>query len=281
MITAVALGILTSLIAGEITSVSPWCAKKLARWAALRRYADNPERAEIRAEELAALVEIRPGNLLKLMTALGFAAVGLTRSLFKAGRRGSGNISREAPRPLVLPQVTPQAATPNPSRLANDSFSAFYQHTYPRLVRYLASLGKGGLSEDAAQAAMIMACEKWDSLRTLDRPDTWVFTVAKRELMRRERQVRKEASLWSGYIVAAEETSDLIEMHIDVASALDRLPSRRAEITRLYVLQGYTIADIAATLNIPLVTVRRELHDGLSYLREQLSSWHEPKRTNS
>jgi hypothetical protein len=60
MSTIIVLGILTSLIAGEITSVSPWCAEKLARWSARLWYTDNPERAEIRAEELAAVIEARP-----------------------------------------------------------------------------------------------------------------------------------------------------------------------------------------------------------------------------
>jgi hypothetical protein len=55
------------------TDLCPWLADKLVRWSAFRRYRDR-ERAETRAEELAALIEQRPGHLLKLFTAINFAA---------------------------------------------------------------------------------------------------------------------------------------------------------------------------------------------------------------
>jgi hypothetical protein len=67
------LSVLLGLAVNECCEVSPWAAKKIARWSARLRY-DDPERAEIRSEELVALIEDRPGKLLKLITALCFAA---------------------------------------------------------------------------------------------------------------------------------------------------------------------------------------------------------------
>jgi hypothetical protein len=46
-------------------------------WSARRRYADNPERAEIRAAEQAALIDTRPGKIFKLFTACGFVGAAL------------------------------------------------------------------------------------------------------------------------------------------------------------------------------------------------------------
>lgn len=69
---AIVISIVIGLIVNECCDVSPWCARRLVRWSAARRYAD-PDRAAARAEELAALVDARPGKLLKLFTALGFA----------------------------------------------------------------------------------------------------------------------------------------------------------------------------------------------------------------
>lgn len=280
MNTTIVLGILTSLIAGEITSIGPWCAKKLARWSAFRRYEENPERAEIRAEELEALVETRPGNLLKLLTALGFAAAGLAARLYKAARRGGRDVSREAPRPLVLPQAIPQAAAPSSERFANASFSAFYQYTYPRLVRFLAyRLADVGISEDVAQEAMFEACQKWDMLRTYERPDAWVFKVATRRLRHyQERQARVELALKSADLVG-QGTPDLTEMHIDVASALDFLPNRQAEVIRLHVLEGYSLAETAGMLSISVSSVGRDLRAGLGHLRQRLKSWSDTQRT--
>lgn len=65
--------IITGLAVNECCDVSPWAARKLVRWSAHRRYVP-PARAELRAEELAAFIDDRPGRLFKLITALGFAA---------------------------------------------------------------------------------------------------------------------------------------------------------------------------------------------------------------
>ncbi len=66
------LAIITGLIVNECCDVSPWLAHKLVRWSAHRRYVP-PARAEVRAEELVAYIDDRPGRLFKLITALGFA----------------------------------------------------------------------------------------------------------------------------------------------------------------------------------------------------------------
>jgi hypothetical protein len=72
------ISIITGLVVNEFCEISPWAALKLVKWSARRRYAD-PARADARAEELAALIEDRPGKLFKLVTACGFAvaAVGV------------------------------------------------------------------------------------------------------------------------------------------------------------------------------------------------------------
>jgi hypothetical protein len=64
---AVAIGLLTN----ELFDISSWLAKHIVRQSAFLRYGDS-ERAEIRAEELAAYIKDRPGNLFKLFTAVGF-----------------------------------------------------------------------------------------------------------------------------------------------------------------------------------------------------------------
>ena len=74
-VSAVMIAIGCGLVANECCELTPWCARKLVRWSAFRRYTDRA-RAETRAEELTALVNDRPGNLLKLLTACGFAVVG-------------------------------------------------------------------------------------------------------------------------------------------------------------------------------------------------------------
>lgn len=73
MIAAILVAAAGILLANEACELSPWCARKLVHWSACRQYTD-PARAEARAEELAALINARPGNVLKLATASCFAA---------------------------------------------------------------------------------------------------------------------------------------------------------------------------------------------------------------
>ncbi|MGW2310778.1 hypothetical protein [Actinomadura luteofluorescens] len=61
------------LLFAEWTDIAPWAADKIVRRAAHRKYSHDPGRAEHRAEEWAALIEDRPGKLLKLGTALTFS----------------------------------------------------------------------------------------------------------------------------------------------------------------------------------------------------------------
>jgi hypothetical protein len=65
-------GVCSALAVNECCDLSPWAARKVACWSARLRYADS-DRAETRAEELAAVIDERPGKLFKLITALCFA----------------------------------------------------------------------------------------------------------------------------------------------------------------------------------------------------------------
>ncbi|MFG3438833.1 hypothetical protein ACGF0J_16440 [Nonomuraea sp. NPDC047897] len=67
------IALIIGVLVAEGTEIAPWLAKTLARWSAHMRHLD-PRRAEIRAEELEAVIESRPGKLFKLATALLFAA---------------------------------------------------------------------------------------------------------------------------------------------------------------------------------------------------------------
>ncbi|MEH1130840.1 PH domain-containing protein [Micromonospora sp. CPCC 206061] len=76
----ITLAVVLGLVVNEFTDVSPWLARKLARWSATLRYG-NTTRAEIRAEELTAVINDRPGKLFKVVTGLRFASAALALRL--------------------------------------------------------------------------------------------------------------------------------------------------------------------------------------------------------
>ncbi len=104
MIAGIVIGVVAALLANEVCEFSPWCARKLVRWSAFRRYAD-PGRAEMRAEELAALINNRPGNLPKLITAIGFVGA----AVIVSARRGNAQESETGPVPLPAPRAMSHA----------------------------------------------------------------------------------------------------------------------------------------------------------------------------
>lgn len=79
LLTAVVTAVV-SLLVMESYQTTPWLAGKVMRWSVQLRYADNPERATVRDEEMISLLEDLP-TLLKLPTAGGFLFRAITYRL--------------------------------------------------------------------------------------------------------------------------------------------------------------------------------------------------------
>lgn len=113
------LGVLLVLVVNEAWNVSPWVAQMLVRWSARLRYPDAELRAT-RTEELAALINERPGKLLKLCTALSFAVAALMmrcwRFASQSGTTAQGFSDRLALHVFVSCTEAQLASQPNGTR---------------------------------------------------------------------------------------------------------------------------------------------------------------------
>jgi predicted RNA polymerase sigma factor len=56
-----------------------------------------------------------------------------------------------------------------------------------------------------------------------------------------------------------------------VRAALERLPPRQLVIVAVQYLGGYSQAEIAGALGLPLTTVKKRKHDARAILREELA----------
>lgn len=172
--------IITGLVINEFGEVSPWAARKLARWSARRRYA-NPARADTRAEELAALIDERPGKLFKLITALGFAAAAVVS-------RKSANLASAAP---LTPLWQPVPLTPS-AKFDSVFVNTLGSHASSAEVAPMSKEQRDAriqavrqawrlLTDDIHQAAMDMslASRSWrrclKRLRRITRDDRWTL----------------------------------------------------------------------------------------------------------
>jgi hypothetical protein len=145
MIASVLIPVAIGLLVNELCDVSPWLARKLVRWSAYRRYAD-PARAEARAEELTAVINARPGNLFKLITAVGFAA---SAAMIATRRDLSAKAGRAA------------AEATNPST----HYSHARRRSDPEILAWLSSHFGGNLSEAESADLLKDLPEYWPRLR--------------------------------------------------------------------------------------------------------------------
>jgi len=159
------------------------------------------------------------------------------------------------------------------------SFEKFFEFYWPRLVRYLKSQANNvSWAEDVADEAMIAVWDKWESLLTFDRPDSYLFTVAIHRLRRLEARAREDccldedlASTQRNLRIAAIDDKWVAD-HLDLVAALQSLPRRQSEVLCLHYLCGYTLAETAQILRIGEGTVKKHLHRGLESIRQHHAS---------
>jgi DNA-binding transcriptional MerR regulator len=115
-----AFAIVSGLLVNECCDISPWVAVRLIRWASRLRYRGAAERATVRAEELAALIQDRPGNLFKLLTALGFTL----HALLVAALRSAPQVIKRADKATHgnRPHLEPGFRGPTTVKLAGISY---------------------------------------------------------------------------------------------------------------------------------------------------------------
>lgn len=142
-------------------------------------------------------------------------------------------------------------------------------------------LGDRALAEDAAQQAFLQA---WRSAAAFDvsrDPGPWLATIARRAAIDVHRREARQAhqSMDNGTTLdrsvgtipdGAERAYDVWE----VRAAVDELPVEERDVVRLQHLEGFTHAQVADRLGIPLGTVKsrsnrahRRLAQRLGHLR--------------
>jgi RNA polymerase sigma-70 factor (ECF subfamily) len=173
--------------------------------------------------------------------------------------------------PLAEAEAIIRLSAPSPTSIGSQG--EFFTRYWPRLLRVLISQASdSSLAEDAASEAFMAAWNHWDELQTYERPDSWLFKVAIRQLRRLEAKERKLSALNDDLASGAADLQDAaathewVERNLDLVAALRVLPRRQAEVIALSLLQDYTPKETAKILGISVATVRTHL----SQARKQL-----------
>jgi RNA polymerase sigma-70 factor (ECF subfamily) len=129
-------------------------------------------------------------------------------------------------------------------------------------------------AEDIVQETMLKAWQHAGTVAALPSPRPWLFTVARRIAIDRWRgrnaRPREVVDTPLSYVGVADHTEVALS-RITVRQALARLtPKQRATVEEVY-LRDRSAKEAAATLGIPVGTLKSRLHEALRSLRGQLS----------
>jgi RNA polymerase sigma-70 factor, ECF subfamily len=144
----------------------------------------------------------------------------------------------------------------------------FDQH-FARLVRSLAVAFDAESAADAVQEAFIAADRRWSTVSGYDDPAGWVRRVAVNRLLNRRRNLRRRVEILDGIRTPLDE--DLTPDLLDLRAAMRQLPDTMRVTIGLHYLGGFTVAEIATGLDVAVGTVKSNLHDGRTRLRELLA----------
>jgi len=163
------------------------------------------------------------------------------------------------------------------ARLSMGSQEEFFTRYWPRLVRFLITQASNhSLAEEVAGDTFLKAWDRWDDLLTYERPDSWLFKVALRELRRQEAKARTRDSLAedrTGNMADLQGTAltdDWVADNFALTAAIRTLPRRQAEVVACMLL-GYSTRETAEILGVSEGTARSHLSRAAGKLRVLLT----------
>jgi RNA polymerase sigma-70 factor (ECF subfamily) len=141
-----------------------------------------------------------------------------------------------------------------------------------RLWRYALVLSRArDVADDLVQATCLRAIERADQYVPGTRVDRWLFAILRSIWLNEIRSQRIREG--GGFVDAADAlTTDgarEIEMNITAAAvlrAIDRLPEAQRETVLLVYSEGYSYAEAAAALGVPIGTIMSRLAAGRAAL---------------
>lgn len=139
---------------------------------------------------------------------------------------------------------------------------------YARLVRSLGVAFDPVDAADAVQEAFIQADRGWATVSRYDDPAGWVRRVAVNRLLngKRNRRRRREILATIRPVADADLTDDLLDLRRAVAA----LPDRMRAAVCLHYLLDLPVDEVATALDVSPGTVKSNLHDARTRLRELL-----------
>jgi len=163
-------------------------------------------------------------------------------------------------------------------RQDRQAFAALFNHFAPRIKGFMMRSGvSADAAEDLAQEAMLTVWRKaayFDPARA--GASTWIFTIVRNLRIDGQRRLQRELLHQTATPDDSEppeqpdEALDMSQRETIVRTALKELPQDQLEVVKLSFVEGKAHGEIAATLNIPLGTVKSRMRLAMVKLRSIL-----------
>lgn len=152
----------------------------------------------------------------------------------------------------------------------DEEFREFMHGRWPAMVRLAYALtGDPGHAEDVAQAAFARAYAAWPRIVKAGNPDAYVRKIVVNENRSRFRKQRVAEHLTSAPPEQAGRTEDRnVEDYSALVDALRALGPRQRAVVVLRYWLDLTEAEVAATLNCSVGTVKSQASRALATLRK-------------
>ena len=134
-----------------------------------------------------------------------------------------------------------------------------------RLWRFALVLSRASdAAEDLVQATCLRAIERADQFVPGTRLDRWLFTILRSIWLNeiRARRIREGGGFVDAEDALSSDGAQVIETNIlaaEVLRAIGELPEAQRETVLLVYAEGYSYADAASALGIPIGTVMSRL----------------------
>lgn len=164
----------------------------------------------------------------------------------------------------------------------NREFREKLEESRPRLYRVAFAWSHDhALSDDLVQDALAKALKHSGQLRNRDAFDSWLFGILA-NCWRDHFRARREMDDIDDHVIAAPDTTESRheQQHITerVRTAVAGLPEGQRQVLTLVDLEGFTYAEVAQVLDIPIGTVMSRLCRARKTLANKLFEFH-PRET--
>jgi RNA polymerase sigma-70 factor (ECF subfamily) len=148
------------------------------------------------------------------------------------------------------------------------------EEAYPRLERFAISICRNkNEAEEVISETMLIAIEKYQSLKDETTFISFLFTIASRvkvNLFRKNnRFISMEAEYFDFLRSSVQSPEDLMDIRL-LYEALDKLEYKMREAIILFDITGLTYKEIALIQNSTLVAVKLRIHRGRKKLAKLL-----------